>query len=447
MMTTLKPMRNLALVVGLCAGQSAIHAQVVFDVLHAFTSEGPHFPECTLVETSPGTYFGTTSAGPGTTAAGTLFRIDSSGNLTYAHAFNGATEGQEPAGALLQAQDGGLYGVASGGGAGQNGTIFRSDLGGNLTVLYSFPGPTNTVYPYSLIQTTDGTIYGTFGSSGTLPSQVYRLNTSGQPVTVYAFPAGEGPAGPLMQASDGNFYGLNSNGSVYDLTRAGAFTTIYTFSGTDGYDPIGNLAQASNGRLYGVNAFGGANNFGTLFSVSLDGGFRLEHPFTGGADGGFPLTGTASADDGNVYGTTGLIPGTVFEIDTAGTFTTLVTMGFGGNPNFLSPAVLQGSDGKLYGVQTTLGGNVYSLDVGLAPPQPRIVTFQPSSGPAGTMVGISGNYVLGATSVTFNGTSAKFGVTSSHFIYAVVPAGATSGPIAITTPNGTATSGSSFTVE
>jgi len=52
----------------------------------------------------------------------------------------------------------------------------------------------------------------------------------------------------------------------------------------------------------------------------------------------------------------------------------------------------------------------------------------------------------GATSVKFNGTTATFSVTDASHISAAVPNGATSGTISVTTPSGTATSASSFTV-
>jgi hypothetical protein len=80
------------------------------------------------------------------------------------------------------------------------------------------------------------------------------------------------------------------------------------------------------------------------------------------------------------------------------------------------------------------------------PPPPTISSFTPSSGPVGTSVDIQGTNFTGATSVTFNGAAANYTVNSSTDITAHVPAGATSGPISVTTSAGTGTSNDSFTV-
>ena len=77
---------------------------------------------------------------------------------------------------------------------------------------------------------------------------------------------------------------------------------------------------------------------------------------------------------------------------------------------------------------------------------PTISGFSPSSGVVGTSVTINGNHFTGATSVRFNGTSASFTLTNDDRIGAVVPAGATTGRITVTTASGTATSGTNFTV-
>jgi IPT/TIG domain len=77
---------------------------------------------------------------------------------------------------------------------------------------------------------------------------------------------------------------------------------------------------------------------------------------------------------------------------------------------------------------------------------PTISSFTPTTGPAGTSVDIVGVNLTGATSVTFNGAAANFTVDSDSEIHAIVPDSAATGPISITTPNGTATSTSPFGV-
>jgi hypothetical protein len=94
------------------------------------------------------------------------------------------------------------------------------------------------------------------------------------------------------------------------------------------------------------------------------------------------------------------------------------------------------------------GVHVYHFDVPAAPPpaQPTISSFAPASGGAGTLVTIAGTNLAGATSVTFGGAAAGFTQVSPTEVTATVPAAAASGPIALTTPGGTATSATSFTV-
>jgi IPT/TIG domain-containing protein/type IX secretion system substrate protein len=77
---------------------------------------------------------------------------------------------------------------------------------------------------------------------------------------------------------------------------------------------------------------------------------------------------------------------------------------------------------------------------------PSVSGFAPAQGPVGTVVTVDGVGFAGASAVRFNGTAAAFTIESGTRLRATVPAGATSGPIAVTNPTDTAASTASFTV-
>ena len=80
-------------------------------------------------------------------------------------------------------------------------------------------------------------------------------------------------------------------------------------------------------------------------------------------------------------------------------------------------------------------------------PALTLTSLNPTSGPVGTVVTIGGSDLTGATAVTFTGlAAATLGVLSETQLKATVPAGATSGPITVTTPGGTVTSTTRFIV-
>ena len=113
--------------------------------------------------------------------------------------------------------------------------------------------------------------------------------------------------------------------------------------------------------------------------------------------------------------------------------------------------------GRLVGVADAAGntatytydaaGNTLSIGRGSA--AVSILAFSPSSGPVGTNVTIVGagfSATAAQNAVTFNGVSAAVVTATPNQLVAVVPGGATTGPIRVTCPAGSAVSANSFTV-
>lgn len=99
----------------------------------------------------------------------------------------------------------------------------------------------------------------------------------------------------------------------------------------------------------------------------------------------------------------------------------------------------------------TAGTNTAFRGIAFAPvapvQAPAIASFAPASGPVGTTVTVTGTNFTGASALTLNGAAVTgFTVVDATTFTFVVPAGATSGPVAVTTPGGTAVSTGTFTV-
>jgi uncharacterized repeat protein (TIGR03803 family) len=235
-------------------------------------------PPGNLIQASDGNFYGMTPVG-GVNNGGTVFKMTTAGVLTVLYNFIGAPDGVSPQGSLTQASDGNLYGMTSGGGANNGGTVFKITTAGVLTVLYNFIGAPDGVSPQgSLIQASDGNLYGmASGGGANNGGTVFKITTAGVLTVLYNFigaPDGVSPQGNLIQGSDGNLYGMASGGgagncgTVFKITTAGVLTVLYAFNGTDGVSPQDSLVQASDGNLYGMTSGGGANNGGTVFQIN-----------------------------------------------------------------------------------------------------------------------------------------------------------------------------------
>ena len=277
-------------------------------------------------------------------------------------------DGGSPQGGLVQTAEGSFYGTTTYGGADDYGTVFKIATNGALTTLVSFNYQNGANPAAGLAQGPDGNLYGTTEYGGTDEAgTVFKITTNGVLTSVVSFQYflnGGYPFAGLLSGSDGNWYGTTSgggtnyDGTVFKLTPNGVLTTLVAFNGTNGADPVAGLIQGANGTLYGTTAGGGLDYQGTLFSLTTNGGLTTLVSFNF-VNGDFPQAGLFQGTNGTLYGTTeygGLDDqGTVFSLTTNGLLTTLVSFN-GANGADPMAGLVQGPDGNLYGT-TTQGGD------------------------------------------------------------------------------------------
>jgi uncharacterized repeat protein (TIGR03803 family) len=204
-------------------------------VLYSFTggNGGPDGANPnSLIRDSAGNLYGTTEEG-GSQSAGTVFKLDASGNETVLYTFtygHGGTDGSNPMGVLARDAAGNLYGVTNGGGTNNLGTIFRIDPSGTETILHSFGLPGDGAYPqYGMVMDKAGNLYGNTSRGGSMV-----------------------------------------NGAVfkYDIST-GKITILHSFGGTgDGDYPVGRLTLDAAGNIYGVTQKGGTAGWGTVYKIT-----------------------------------------------------------------------------------------------------------------------------------------------------------------------------------
>jgi uncharacterized repeat protein (TIGR03803 family) len=305
-----------------------------FTVLHTFTASGnsdnqnPIYPRAPLLQGADGNFYGATTVGP------SVFRMTPSGTVTYLTNLGGGSYGK-----LIQLSDGNFYGTTAFGGAGTcsrdraqtcspqagSGTVFRMSPGGALTTLKVFSGGADGSKPYAgMILGNDGSLYGVTQDGARGFGTVFKIRPDGGSfTTLYTFTGGGdggNPYAPLVQGSDGNFYGTTSfgtsynAGTVFKITPAGALTTLHVFTGysvpdgtrppgvpLDGAYPAAPLIQMADGNFIGTTAGGGPLTGGTAFRISSTGAYTQLFAFAGNAEGS-GIQWLIRGNDGNFYG-------------------------------------------------------------------------------------------------------------------------------------------------
>ena len=245
--------------------------------------------------------------------------------------------------------------------------------------------------------------------------------------TISSFAPTSGPIGTSVQINGANFSGPDPDVTSVKFNGVTASFTINNPHKVTATVPAG----ATTGPISVTNADGTATS-ATNFTVTAA-----------------PVpTITSFNPTSGPSGTSVTITGTGFTGATSVKFNGVSATSFTVNNNTqITATVPSGATTGPISV-TTAGGTATSATnfTVTTSGAPTITSFTPTIGPVGTVVTITGTNFTGATSVKFNGVSATFSVTNSTHIRATVPAGATTGPISVTNPTGTATSATNFTV-
>lgn len=252
------------------------YSTTTFDVDWRFNGSGGAYPYGSLIQIPNGKLYGMTY-GSGTYVYGLGFSYDPVANiLTNIHEFDIST-GANPYDSFILGKDGKLYGMTEYGGANYHGVIFTIDTG---TYTYTDIYDLNINVggnPYgNLIQLSNGMLYGMTSYGGANShGTIIMLNPATNSVTDicdFTLATGSGPYGSLIQATNGLLYGVTASGGskgygvIFSFdTGTHAYTDLHDFNDTDGANPEGTLLQASNGLLYGM-AYAGGTGYGTIFS-------------------------------------------------------------------------------------------------------------------------------------------------------------------------------------
>jgi uncharacterized repeat protein (TIGR03803 family) len=325
-----------------------------------------------LVRGTDGNFYGVTSEG-GTYGHGTIFRVSTSGTVTILKHLNMTVDGGYPKGTLLLAKDGNFYGTVTSGTVNNGGGIFKISPSGTYTIVRSLSINTDGGRPNGkLIQATDGNFYGVNYAGGTYGyGTIFKLTTAGVYTVLRAFnykPDGGNSYGSVMQARDGNLYGMtywggnNNSGTIFKITTAGVYTVLrHLASATDGAYPRGDLIQATDGHLYGLISSGGLNYNGTAFRITTAGAFTVLKALSASVEGGNPSGSLIQGTDGFLYGLaanmSGGFTGSVFRMTTSGSTLVMKKFTLATDGGYPAGSLFQNTDGALYGMTTQGGQN------------------------------------------------------------------------------------------
>ncbi len=332
-------------------------------------------PLGTLVLDGSGNLYGTAQQGGDAQCnnghgCGAVFKIDSTGAETVLYAFTGGSDGVSPQAGLTRDGAGNLYGTTYGE-DGDGATAFKVAANGQHTVLYTFSCCSLPLG--GLVLGKSGNLYGTAGEIDN--GMVFKLNPAGQLTVLHSFngmPDGLYPDGGLIMDQKGDLIGttyeggagpcLDGCGTVFKVTQKGNETILYRFLDfPDGALPGAGVILGAGGEFYGTTDVGGLQGCnvwdnpagcGAVFKVDPSGREDVLYRFRPEKNEGLP-DGVIRDADSNLYGLTFL--GTAFKLDKHGKETILHRFAGGPEGVYPSGSLVRDPAGHLYGV-TYYGG-------------------------------------------------------------------------------------------
>jgi len=324
-----------------------------------------------------------------------------------------------------------LYGITFGGGKDGGGTINKFDrLTNNPAVQRSFQNPGVNPYYSALTYASNGKLYGmTFNGGAVDAGVIFSFDpATSDYTTLFDFDGENGaqPSGSLIQASDGKLYGMTSfggdlnSGVIFSFDPSSStYTKLFNFDNDNGANPCGSLLQMANGKMYGMTAEGGNQNLGTIFSfdpVSLK---ITKVDDLDNVNGAVPLGSLVKGNDGLLYGMCanggGNQSGVIFAFNTGNlTFAKLKDFDYASG-YYPHGSLLTGTDGKFYGM-TYKGGShnegvLFSFESSTLT-YTKLKDFDGANGgePLGSLVQAADGKIYGMTS---EGGNANLGIIFS----------------------------------
>jgi uncharacterized repeat protein (TIGR03803 family) len=390
-----------------------VDGRVVLDV-----ATGAGVPE-TLVEASPGVFYGTTR-NDNVTAPDTFFRLQEDGGFSVIKEWPVSEDASIqhvigiPRVSLTRGADGLLYGLSLNGGKSLAGTAFTLDLAGNATVLSPFTsGP---LTPLARLVESDGAFYGASCAGGEFGrGTLFRVTPAGAVSVLVSFSGDVVCPTDLHRGPDGHFYGLTVWGYIFKATLAGEVTVLRYLAAEDTFHKV--LSMDADGTLRG-NARDAVGPF--VFAIAPSGAFtRFDLPSAARGVG----PGVARGADGNLFGAIvvgepGSLNHQLFRMTPAGAVTPLFTFPRGELFGNLLPA----SDGNLYGALSSLPGSIFRATVDGQVTTTHTFTAEENWTPFGALAELANGDLAGLTfgsSGWRKGTDANFGT-----VFTVSKAGA-----------------------